>query len=67
MPRFKVMTDNHGKWDYQEPHTVEAGYEKEAAEKVCGGRLTPGWSGPGNLRAKVWSADTKIELFSSPG
>ena len=65
MPRFKVMTYNHGKWDRQEPRTVEAGNEKEAAEKVCAGPLTPGCDCPRNLRAKVWSADTKIELFSS--
>jgi hypothetical protein len=68
MPRFKVMTYNRGMWDRQEPRIVEARDEKEAAEKVCGGPLTPGYDSPGNLRAKVWPADTKIELFSSlPG
>jgi hypothetical protein len=59
------MTYNHGMWDRQEPRLVEARDEKEAAEKVCGGPLTPGYDSPGNLRAKVWPAYTKAALFSA--
>jgi hypothetical protein len=65
MPRFKVMTYNRGTWDRIEPRIVEARDEKEAAERVCGAPLVPGSNSPGNLRAKVWPADTKVALFSA--
>ena len=51
-----------------EPRIVEARNEKEAAEKVCGALLAPGLDKPAYLRAKVWSADIKVTLFSAlPG
>ena len=68
MPRFKVMCYDRGRWDCQEPRIVEARNAKEAAEKVCGGPLIRGSDKPGNLRAKVWPAATKVEWFSTlPG
>ncbi len=59
MQTFKVKCYNAGVWDGKEPRDVQGDNEQDAAERICGAKLTDGGK-PGQYRAEVW-------LPSKPG